>query len=198
MNMVHLFISRSYLIDFLRQLAAEFPHAGRIYLLGEASLLWEGWRQRIELLEFCAEVEDAHRSALKKAVSQVAGDIGIAVLEEFPGDVIPLPEGYAERHRRVGRLVDLVAESSPNPEGKSLELWHFDPYSVAFRFIARGDETDYHLVIEYLRRGWITVETMNTCLEQVLPRFSYQTIHQDPMEFRRKYKGLLQMWRARG
>ena len=39
-----------------------------------------------------------------------------------------------------------------------LALYHFDPYSVAFRFIARGDEPDYHLVLTYLQHGWMPVE----------------------------------------
>ncbi|MGQ0605151.1 MAG: hypothetical protein ACT4QE_26035, partial [Anaerolineales bacterium] len=77
-----------------------------------------------------------------------------------------------------------------------LQVYHFDPYSVAFRLIARGDEPDYHAVIAYLQPDWLTVGEMDALLADLLPRFTSETIQQDPAEFRRKYKGLLQMWRA--
>jgi hypothetical protein len=67
---------------------------------------------------------------------------------------------------------------------------------VAFRFIARGDEPDYHLVLTYVEHGWITLEEMKARLAALLPRFTAETIQQDPAEFRRKYKGLLQMSEA--
>jgi len=33
-------------------------------------------------------------------------------------------------------------------------------------------------------------------LAEILPRFSADRLRQDPAEFRRKFKGLRQMWRA--
>jgi hypothetical protein len=75
-------------------------------------------------------------------------------------------------------------------------VYHFDPYSVAFRFIARGDEPDYHLVLSFLEHGWIRMDEMDALLSGLLPRFSFETIQQDPAEFRRRYKGLRQMWLA--
>ena len=77
-----------------------------------------------------------------------------------------------------------------------LSLFHFDPYSVAFRFLSRGDEPDYHLVLTYLKHGWLKTDEMELKLGALLPRFTAETIQQDPAEFRRKYKGMLQMWRA--
>jgi hypothetical protein len=34
-------------------------------------------------------------------------------------------------------------------------------------------------------------------LSGLLPQFNKETIAQDPAEFRRKYRGLLQMWREK-
>jgi len=122
----------------------------------------------------------------RRVARGVAEELGVSAIEERPGDVIPLPEGYE------GRARSAAAGAAPN----HLALYHFDPYSVAFRFIARGDEPDYHLVLTYLEHGWITVEEMKERLSALLPRFTVETIQQDPAEFRRKYKGLLQMWEA--
>ncbi len=41
--------------------------------------------------------------------------------------------------------------------------------------------------------GW---REWNALLASLLPRFTSETLQQDPAEFRRKFKGLLQMWRA--
>jgi hypothetical protein len=42
----------------------------------------------------------------------------------------------------------------------------------------------------------MTLGEMDRLLEGTLPRFTHETIAQDPAEFRRKYRGLYQMWRA--
>ena len=176
-------IDRSTLMTFLTRLSASYSRPCRLYLVGEAALLWEGWRERIRRLVFAAEVASGDRAILDAVLNALGAELGIEILEESPGDVIPLPAGQAARARSAGRI-------------GALELYHFDPYSVAFRLIARGDEDDYHTVLAFLACGWLTVEEMNLLLSDTLPKFTSETIQQDPAEFRRKYKGLLQMWRA--
>lgn len=168
--------------SFLERVDTAFARPGRLYLIGETTQVAEGWRPWTDELECSADVAPDDRAAFDAAVHQAAQAMGIAVWQESPADVIPLPNGYEARARRV--------EDAPCTH---LEVYHFDPYSVAFRFIARGDEPDYHLVLAYLKHGWITLSTMESLLQELLPRFSMTTIQQDPAEFRRKYKGLLQM-----
>jgi hypothetical protein len=48
----------------------------------------------------------------------------------------------------------------------------------------------------YLEKDWITFDEMDERLAALLPRFTAETIQQDPAEFKRKYKSLLQMYRA--
>ncbi len=179
------FVTQTALTAFLRRLDAAFARPGRLLLVGETTLVCQGWRPWTETLEYAAEVAPEDRAAFDRAVAEVAGDLGLALWQESPADVIPLPDGYENRHRPVAGEVT-----------RRLRLYHFDPYSVAFRFIARGDEPDYHLVLTLLDHGWLTVEELEASLATLLPRFSMDTIAQDPAEFKRKYKGLLQMWRA--
>lgn len=181
-------ISRNILVQFVSHLQEAFPGNGELYLVGQTSLLMEDWIKWIEEIEFTAEVAPEDRTDLDEIVEQFRAENRITIIEESPADVIPLPEGYSSRHRKVE--VEDVPTNSP------LTIYHFDPYSVAFRYIARGDEQDYHLVLNFLEHGWINEAEMNRLLEELLPRFSFQTIQQDPAEFRRRYKGLLQMWRA--
>ncbi len=178
-------VNQAALAAFLRRLDAAFARPGRLLLVGETTLVFEGRRPWTETLECAAEVAPEDRAAFDRAVAEVADALGLAVWQESPADVIPLPDGFEDRHRPIeGTLT------------RHLRLGHFDPYSVAFRFIARGDEPDYHLVLALLDHGWLTLEEMDARLAALLPCFSMDTIAQDPAEFKRKYKGLLQMWHA--
>ena len=71
---------------------------------------------------------------------------------------------------------------------------HFDPYSVVLRLIARGDEPDYVAALEYVRHGWVEPARLEGLLREVVPRMTNQTLAQDPAEFRRKFKGLRQLY----
>ena len=179
------YVTRTVLLDFIARLDREFGRPGRLYLVGETTQVFEGWRPWTPRIEFTADVASEDRSAFSRVARGLAEDLGVSAIDEWPGDVIPLPEGHEERTRDA-------AGAAPT----HLALYHFDPYSVAFRFIARGDEPDYHLVLTYLEHGWMTVEEMKERLSALLPRLTAETIQQDPAEFRRKYKGLLQMSEA--
>ncbi len=177
------FVLQDFLTAAARSYAASVPEeecGGRLLLLGETSQVLEGWRSWTDALRLYADV--AHRPEWDAAAARIAAQFGVALDQEFPGDLIPLPDGFEGRHRIVRELAD-----------SGLTLGHFDPYSVAFRHVARGDEPDYHIVLTYLKYGWIDREEMDERLTALLPRFSMETIAQDPAEFRRKYKGLLQM-----
>lgn len=189
------FVKRNTIDQFIEMLSNNFSRPGRVFLIGETSLVFQGWRPWSEHLEFSAEVAEPDNAAFSIDIDSIRQDIGVKILQEHPGDLIPLPDGHYERSIRI----DFGSEGGARqiPENGRLEFYHFDPYSVAFRYLARGDEQDYHLAISYLEHGWITLDKMETILTELLPRFSFQTIQQDPAEFRRKYKGLMQMWGAR-
>ena len=170
-------VTRPVLLDFLHRLAPFATGEIAVYLIGESSQVFESWRSWTAQIELAAP---AARPDFSAAMAETAADMDVRLINEFPGDLIPLPEGYEHRSRpaaTIGRLA----------------VHHFDPYATAYRFIARGDEPDYHLVLAYVRYGWIDLDEMNERLEALLPRFSMETIQQDPAEFRRKYKGLMQM-----
>lgn len=181
-------VTQSLLHTFLARLDAAFGRAGRLYLVGESSLVFEGWRGWTDHVAFTADVAPEDRAAFDAAVAAVQRALGVAVLDESPADLIPLPDGYRDRAVPAAGAGDGYGGAA-----EGLAVFHFDPYSVAFRFIARGDEPDYHLVLLMREKGWVTFEEMDARLAALLPRFSMATIQQDPAEFRRKYKGLRQM-----
>jgi hypothetical protein len=179
--------------EFLAAVAGKYRGSGRILLIGETSHVWEDLRYGTSQLELVAEGTAADGTRLSAVCAEVAGALNVTLLLDSPADFVPLPDGFEDRAR---------VASHPPPELKDatavrdIELAHFDPYSVAIRFIARGDEPDYHLVLTSLSAGWVVEEELDQMLTDLLERFTLETIQQDPAEFRRKYKGLLQIWRA--
>ena len=170
---------------FLADLDSGFEGKAKVFLIGETALVMEGWRPWTTQIEISAEVESGDGAKLEALAYQLAGVLNVPLLYESPAELIPLPEGYQDRAIPVDTFL-----------GNSLTVYHFDLYSVAYRFIARGDEPDYHIVLMLLKKGLVTKDELDARLTALLPRFTSETIHQDPAEFRRKYKGLSQMWKA--
>ncbi len=190
--MRHSYVTREQLIEFIHLLDAAFARPGSLYLVGETTQVFEGWREWTTQIEFSAVLAPPDRAHFARAVAELQVQYGVDAFDEFPGDVIPLPDGFDRRARPAALSWPRLGTSIT----RHLSLFHFDPCSVAIRFIARGDEPDYHLVLAYLERGWLTVGELDARLAELLPRFTARTIQQDPAEFRRKYDGLLQMLRA--
>ena len=155
----------------------------RLYLVSRTSHLAEGWCDRVPELELAG---DTGNTALGEVVRQAAREIGVDVVWQSPVDVIPLPKGWEERSRLATRV--------QGDTGNALEIRHFDPYSVVLRLIARGDEPDYVAALEYVLHGWVEPARLEGLLSEVVPRMTSETLAQDPAEFRRKFKGLRQLY----
>jgi hypothetical protein len=155
----------------------------RLYLISRTSHLAEGWSDRVPAFELAGPAGGAE---LGEAVLEASRALGVDLVWESPADVIPLPAGWEERSRPA-----MIRDDST---GNALELRHFDPYSVVLRLIARGDEPDYVAALQYVRREWVEPARLEGLLGEVLPRMTSQTLAQDPAEFRRKFKGLRQLY----
>lgn len=156
----------------------------RLYLVSRTSHLAEGWCDRVPAFELAG---DGSVAELGEAVREESRALGVDLVWESPADVIPLPVGWEERSRSA-----MIGQGGT---GNALELRHFDPYSVVLRLIARGDEPDYVAALEYVLHEWVEPARLESLLTEVVPRMTNQTLAQDPAEFRRKFKGLRQLYR---
>ncbi len=181
-------VDRRALQSLVGMLRDTVTQPGRLFLIGETSQLVEGWRPRVPQILLTPGGDDGARKATTAAVQTVASRLGIGIVWEAPEDVVPLPHGADQRHRATGHTWGV--------DGGIFEILHYDPYSVICRGIARGDEPDYHTALAYLEHGWVTEARLVELFEELIPRLNAESIAQDPAEFRRKLKGLLQMWRA--
>lgn len=191
---MNLFVDRDAIIGFIRRFRAEFDRPGRLFLIGETSQVLEGWRERADEFTYAADITSEDREGFDRVFQKIAAELDIETNDEHPATLIPLPKDFEDRAIRVSEK--LLNPGNDNTTNGALEIFHFDPYSVSFRYISRGDEPDYHIAMYYLQHGWVTMDEMESLLENLLPEFSFETIAQDPAEFRRKFKGLQQMWRA--
>ena len=155
----------------------------RLYLVSRTSHLAEGWCDRVPAFELAG---DAGSADLGEAVREAGRALGVDLVWESPADVIPLPVGWEERSRPA-----MIGQGGT---GNALELRHFDPYSVVLRLIARGDEPDYVAALEYVLHKWVEPARLEGLLGEVVPRMTNETLAQDPAEFRRKFKGLRQLY----
>jgi hypothetical protein len=173
----------SALIDAVRR---RVTAPARLYLVSRTSHLAEGWCDRVPTLELAGDAGQAGSVELGEAAREAGRALDVDVVWESPADVIPLPAGWEER--------SLTATIGQGDTGNAVELRHFDPYSVVLRLIARGDEPDYVAALEYVLHGWVEPARLESLLSEVVPRMTNQTLAQDPAEFRRKFKGLRQLY----
>ena len=182
-------LTRPRLRALLSAVAERLRHPARLLLVGESALVAAGLQEGTGRLVYAIVADEP--AELEAAIREAAALEGADLERESPAEVLPLPSGFEGRARTIDGWTRLSETSSPG-----LEVLCFDPASVALRLVARGDEPDYRTVLSYLRHGWVTMADLECALAEVLPRFSADRIQQDPAEFRRKFKGLQQMWRA--
>lgn len=110
------------------------------------------------------EQTDRFQPTLAELAAEMRLDLDEVPLAEF----IPLPpEAHARRHL-VGRFGEL-------------QVFIFDPYSIALSKIARGFEADLEDVVFLWRKGLIGFEELERYFRAVLPRASQADII--PQEF---------------
>ena len=90
-------------------------------------------------------------------------------------EFIPLPPGARERRRAVGQF-------------GQLEVYIFDPYSIALSKIARGFEADLEDVVFMLREHLVEFDELECLFEQILPEAPQADIA--PQEFRAYFEEL--------
>ena len=110
-------------------------------------------------------------------------ELGINVEEASPNDFIPLPTGYRERSRFIGRY-------------GQVDVFHFDLYSTALSKIERGTAEDFSDVLALLHHGQIEMSALESYFIEILPRFATASLKGDPDEFQRKFAALRQMWQS--
>ncbi len=165
--------------QFLRLLGQRYRGGGRLYLVGGTQMVHAGFRVQTERIDYTVQLEGDDQQ-FTTAVRSLIRELHISVEPAEPGDFIPLPMGWEDRSRFIGRY------------GR-LDVHTFDPISTALSKIERGSSRDIDDVLALLRREVISVPELEAAFEAILPRLETESLRVDELDFRRKFEDFLQL-----
>ena len=172
-------ISADDIRTFLKELGARYPHPGVLYLLGGSAVCLLGNARQTVDIDYAADFSspDAQlRETMRTIAQEMDLELEDCILEEF----IPLPDGADQRHLRIGQF-------------GQLEVYVFDPHSIALSKVARGFETDLQDVLFLLQRKLVALKELEAAVTSALPRAQDYDIN--PREFRQNWETLRKMVR---
>lgn len=153
--------------------AARSPHTA--YLVGGATAVLEGWRASTVDIDL-AFGGGAAPDELLRALPGIKDDLELNVELASPADFVPVPAGWEERSRSIGR------------EG-SVTFLHFDPYGQALAKLERGHDRDLADVREMLGRNLVDRERLKAFFAEIEPEL-YRFPAVDPGSFRRRVQAM--------
>jgi hypothetical protein len=166
---------------FLVKLGIEFRHPARLYLVGGTSLVYEGLRDQSLDIDISFELDDAHAGEFVHIIRRLKDEMQVNVEQASPGDFIPLPSGWKERAKYIGRF-------------GQIDAFHFDLYSTALSKIERGREGDFQDVLTLLGSHQIELTQLRDAFANILPRIELESLKRNPERFRRNFGELERMY----
>lgn len=176
-------IDRLRVHHFLVKLGIAFRHPMRLYLVGGTTMVYEGLRDQSLDIDITYEVEERHDAEFAQVIQRLKEEMQLNVEQASPGDFIPLPSGWKERAKFVGRF-------------GQIDVFHFDLYSTALSKIERGREGDFQDVLALLGSGQIDLPELRLAFENILPRLERESLKRNPDRFRRNFAALETMHAA--
>jgi hypothetical protein len=176
-------IDRLRVHHFLVKLGIAFSHPARLYLVGGTTMVYEGLRDQSLDIDITFEMADEHEAEFARVIQRLKEDLQLNIEQSSPGDFIPLPSGWKERAKFIGRF-------------GQIETFHFDLYSTALSKIERGREGDYQDVLALLGSGQIAIAELRAAFENIMPRIERESLKRNPERFRRHFQALEEQWAA--
>jgi len=164
-------INKKRLQAFLKRLSELLKRPGVIFLLGGSSLTWLDVKQDSIDVDLALAEDEADPIPILDAIAG-AGDF-IEVIR--PQELLPLPEGYADRMEMAARF-------------GSLTVYLFDPYSIALTKLARSVAKDTLDVSQMLQAGLIDCATLQHHFDSVLTRYQRRVTRGDWEDLKRKFE----------
>jgi hypothetical protein len=160
--------------EFLRRLGSCYRHSGTLYLVGGSSLILLAAKTSTFDIDIKIAVPVENQPELISCLRRISQEMGIPIEQASPDEFLPLPAGYQNRHRHIGRF-------------GNLEVFHFDFYSVALAKLHRGNEKDFSDVRNMLRAAVIELDTLQSQFDEILPCTAAFGLHTDPDSFARNF-----------
>ena len=156
---------------FLEELGRRFPHPARLHLTGGEGLVWKGLRGTTRDVDIAYDVASQWRGAWLVALRGLSIEQRTSVEEASPRDFIPLPPGWEQRAELIGRF------------GR-IDVFLFDPYSVALGKLERGHAQDLADVRAMLGKRILDGLRLRAAFEAILPEYTQRSVNADPARLR--------------
>ncbi len=175
-------VNRKRILEFLQRLGERYRGSGRLWLVGGTTVVFEELRAQTLDIDVTFEVEPKDESQLLQVIRELKESLSINVEQASPADFIPLPTGWRDRSKFVGRF-------------GNLDVFHFDLYSTVLSKIERGNEQDFADSLALLERNEIEWNTLKMYFDEVLPQFGLKSLKQNPKRFEENFDALKRLWR---
>ena len=142
-------------LRFLEALGKVYEKHAALYLIGGGALCLLGSPRRTMDIDFSLPISDETRNLIETMVAladEMKIELEVITLEEF----IPTPSDAAQRHRYVGRF-------------GAIDVYIYDPYTIALSKLARGLESDIQDVLFLLQNDVIEMEKLTRIVAQAIP-----------------------------
>lgn len=154
------------LTQFFERLAQQYAQPASLYIFGGSALLLIGSRRNTGDIDFTLNAADRE---LRDVIQRVAAELGLDVEESIPAEFMPLPSASEQRHQLIGTF-------------GNLQVFIFDPYSIAIMKIDRAFETDIEDVRFLLNQGFINLEALEVHIADVANRY------EEPLTLKRNFE----------
>jgi hypothetical protein len=178
-------VNRERITIFLREVGERYHRSARLFLVGGTSLVYEGYRQRTLDVDLTLEVSADGHGELIRVLQEIRLSLDINIEEVSPGDFIPLPAGYSDRHLFIGRY-------------GQVDVFHFDFYSTVLGKIERGQQQDLADVVALLDHGRIEWGRLEAMYREILPLMGQKSLRQKPRDFALNFGALEALWHSAG
>lgn len=137
-------------------------------------MVYAGLLVQTEAIDYMAQIVGDNQEFIT-AIRFLIRDLNLNIEFAWPGDFIPLPRGWEERARFVGRF-------------GQLDVFTFDPVSTALSKIERGASRDIEDALILLRREIVHAAELRAAFEEIALRLETELLRVDEADFRRKFE----------
>ncbi|MCK6481035.1 MAG: hypothetical protein HUU06_10720 [Planctomycetaceae bacterium] len=162
----------------LEEIGRTFRKPARLFLTGGETMVWRGLRASTMDVHFAFEVEPAHHDAWLQCLRGLKERLSVSLEEAGPGDFIPLPPGWEGRARHAGKF-------------GSVDVYLFDPWSIALARIERGHARDFADVRALIAADVLDPAELRRHFEAILPAYGTMSVKADPRRFRSRLESVL-------
>ena len=139
--------------NFLYHLGQRYSHPVKLFLLGGSALSFLGSPRRTMDIDCDVDITtEEFENTVETVANELHVEVEIISFDEF----IPLPANNEARHRYLENF-------------GFIEVFIFDPYSIALSKVARGFDTDIQDVLFLLRQRIIDIDTLSEFVEEAIP-----------------------------